>query len=91
MARTHSLELTPLSLFTVGVQISTDPNPNSFDDFHTSNGSDQLAVPYFQGQGSQGCIPVSIGALGLPGIANGSNVTIQLVQDGSDGSLYQVR
>lgn len=83
------LELTPL--FIVGVQISTVANPHSFEDFHTSNGSDQLAVPYYESQGTQGCIPVNIGALGLSGVTDGSNVTLQLVQDGSDGQLYQVR
>lgn len=85
---------TPLGLtsfFIVGVQISTVANPDSFEDFHTANGSDQLAVPYYEGQGTQGCIPISIGALGLPGVTDGSNVTIQIVQSGSDGSLYQVR
>ena len=81
--------LTPSS--TVGIQISADPNPDSFDDFHTANGSDQLAVPYFQGQGTQGCVPINVGALGLPGVGSGSNVTLQFVQDGSDGQLYQVR
>ena len=88
---THILPLSSSPLFSVGIQISTDANPNSFDNFHTSNGGDQLAVPYFQGQGTQGCVPVSIGTLGLPGVADGSNVTLQFVQDGSDGSLYQVR
>jgi hypothetical protein len=75
--------------WTVGVQISTVANPDSFDDFHIANGSDQLVVPYYQSQGTQGCIPVNIGALGLPGVGNGSNVTLQLVQDGTDGNLYQ--
>ena len=87
----HTPFLQLILLFAVGIQISTVPNPDSFDDFHTSNGSDQLAVPYFEGQGTQGCIPVSVGALNLPGIGDGSNVTLQIVQDGSDGSLYQVR
>ena len=89
-ARIHSPSRTH-PFFPVGIQISTDPNPDSFDDFHTSNGSDQLAVPYYKGEGTQGCIPVSIGALNLPGAVDGSNVTLQIVQDGSDGSLYQVR
>ena len=79
------------SPFSVGIQISTVADPDSFDDFHTANGSDQLAVPYFQGQGTQGCVPINIGALGLPGVGDESNVTLQFVQDGSDGSLYQVR
>lgn len=88
-AYTPFLKLT--SFFTVGVQISTVANPDSFDDFHTANGSDQLAVPYYESQGTQGCIPVNISALSLPGVTNGSNVTLQLVQDGTDGNLYQVR
>jgi len=75
--------------WTVGIQISTAENPSSFADFHTTNGSDQLAVPYFKGQGSQGCIPVNISSLDLPDVTNGSNVTLQFVQDGSDGNLYQ--
>ena len=83
------LELTPL--FTVGVQISTVANPDSFEDFHNSSGGDQLAVPYYESQGTQGCVPVNIGALGLAGVTDGSNVTLQFVQDGSDGRLYQVR
>jgi hypothetical protein len=33
---------------------------------------------------------VNISSLGLPEVADGSNVTLQFVQDGSDGSLYQV-
>jgi len=77
--------------FTVGIQISTVANPDSFDDFHTSSGSDQLAVPYYEGQGTQGCVPINIGALGLSGVGDGSNVTLQFVQDGSDGQLYQAR
>jgi len=88
-AYTLFLWFTPL--FTVGVQISTVANPDSFDDFHTANGSDQLAVPYYESQGTQGCIPVNISALGLPGVTDGSNVTLQLVQDGTSGNLYQVR
>ncbi|KAF9651238.1 hypothetical protein BDM02DRAFT_3091692 [Thelephora ganbajun] len=75
--------------WTVGIQISTDPDPNSFAAFHTANGSDQLAVPYYQSQGTQGCVPVNIGALGLPGVSDGSNVTLQFVQNASDGDLYQ--
>lgn len=76
-------------IWTVGIQISTAQNPSSFNDFHNSNGSDQLAVKYFEGQGSQSCIPVNIAALGLPGVGEGSNVTLQFVQDASDGQLYQ--
>ena len=91
----HSTGTLPCSrsppFFTVGIQISTLANPDSFDAFHTANGSDQLAVPYYQSQGTQGCVPTNIGALGLPGVGDGSNVTLQFVQDGSDGKLYQVR
>lgn len=75
--------------WTVGIQISTASDPSSFNDFHNVNGSDQLAVNYFEGQGSQACIPVHIEALGLPGVTDGSNVTLQFVMDATDGQLYQ--
>ncbi|KAF9780039.1 hypothetical protein BJ322DRAFT_1012483 [Thelephora terrestris] len=83
------LFLTGHPTWTVGIQISTAQDPSSFTDFHTSNGSDQLAVPYFSGQGPQRCIPVNVTALGLPGVGDGSNVTLQFVEDATDGYLYQ--
>jgi hypothetical protein len=71
--------------------LSTAPSPTSFDDFHTSSGADQLVVNYFQGTGTSGCVRVMPNAAGIPGIQNGSNVTLQMVFDGGDGKLYQVR
>jgi hypothetical protein len=85
------LQFSGSPIFSVGIQISTAQDPSSFTDFHTSNGSDQLAVPYFSGQGPQRCIPVNVTALGLPGVGDGSNVTLQFVEDATDGYLYQVR
>lgn len=75
--------------WTIGIQISTAQDPSSFADFHTANGSDQLVVPYNKGEGSQACFPVNIAALGLPGVGDGSNVTLQFVQDATDGQLFQ--
>lgn len=69
----------------VGVQLSTSENPTTFQDF-------SQAVPYFQvnGEGSF-CFPVDFVAAGISGVQDGSNVTIQLIFDGGDGQLYQVR
>ena len=70
--------------------LSTAASPTSFDDFHTSSGGDQLVVSYFQGTGTSGCVSVLPTAAGIPGIQNGTNVTLQMVFDGGDGRLYQV-
>jgi hypothetical protein len=74
----------------VGVLLSTAAAPESFNDFHTSSGADQLVVGYFQGTGTSGCIRVNTTAAGISGVQNGSNVTLQMVFDGGDGKLYQV-
>ena len=71
--------------------ISTVASPTSFGDFHTSSGADQLAVGYYQGNGLFGlCVSVKPSLAGIPGIRNGTNVTLQMVYDGGDGTLYQV-
>jgi hypothetical protein len=70
--------------------ISTVSSPESFNDFHTSSGADQLVVGYFEGTGTSGCIRVMANETGIPGIQNGSDVTFQMVFDGGDGKLYQV-
>ena len=74
----------------VGVLLSTVASPESFNDFHTASGADQLVVDYFKGTGTSGCIRVVPNGAGIPGIQNGSNVTLQMVFDGGDGKLYQV-
>ena len=75
---------------TVGVMLSTAASPESFNDFHTASGADQLVVDYFKGTGTSGCISVVPNGAGISGIQNGSNVTLQMVFDGGDGKLYQV-
>jgi len=70
--------------------LSTAASPESFNDFHTASGADQLVVGYFKGTGTSGCIRVMPNGAGIPGIQNGTNVTLQMVFDGGDGKLYQV-
>jgi len=74
----------------VGVMLSTAASPQAFTDFHTASGGDQLVVDYFKGTGTSGCITVKPNGAGIPGIQNGTNVTLQMVFDGGDGRLYQV-
>lgn len=73
------------------MMISTAASPSTANDFHNSSGSDQLVVGYFKGNGTTGlCVSVKPTAAGVPGIQNGTNVTLQMVYDGGDGTLYQV-
>lgn len=71
--------------------ISTVSNPNNFDNF-TANGQQQL-VRGFAHEDNAGtfCMPLNISAANIPGVGDGSNVTIQVVFEGGDGNLYQVR
>lgn len=51
-----------------------------------------MVVPYFQTSGEgMFCFPIDIMASGISGIQDGANVTIQVIFDGGDGILYQVR
>jgi hypothetical protein len=36
------------------------------------------------------CIPIEITSLGLAGVTDGANVTIEVVFNGPDGTLFQV-
>lgn len=69
--------------FVAGVLVSTAQNPTSFNNF-------SQVVPFFQMQG-EGlfCFPLSLGS--SSNVSDGSNVTIQIVFNGGDGTLYQVR
>ncbi|EAU80978.1 hypothetical protein CC1G_03154 [Coprinopsis cinerea okayama7 len=71
------------------VTISTADNPNSFDAFR-ADGEEQF-VKYWAPEAKPGnfCIPLDIGAAGIPGVEDGANVTIQVTLDGPDGALYQ--
>lgn len=85
----RSLRLTRLC--TVGGVIATVQNPNSFDNF-TTDGQFQFVVPFFKTSGEGGfCFPVDLAAQNISGVKDGANVTIQLIYDGGDGQLYQVR
>ncbi|KAI6159551.1 hypothetical protein EDD17DRAFT_894717 [Pisolithus thermaeus] len=73
----------------VGVIVSTDQDPTSFSDFNSSSGY-QMVVPYFETSGEgQYCFPIDLAGAGISGIQDGANVTIQVVYDGGDGTLYQ--
>ncbi|TFK23122.1 hypothetical protein FA15DRAFT_688082 [Coprinopsis marcescibilis] len=76
--------------FTAGVILSTEQNPSTFDAFNFANGSQQFARGFAtEDDGGTYCIPLDIAAANIPGAVDGANVTIQIVFDGGDGSLYQ--
>ena len=68
----------------VGVLISTAQNPTSFQNFTTAVN--------FTSESGEGpfCMPIDLSA-SVSGLSSGQNATIQLVFDGGDGQLYQVR
>jgi hypothetical protein len=78
-----SLAAQPLTRIAVGVLLSTKANPSQQSDFNTT------IVPLTKqsGQGTK-CLPIDIT---VAGIADGANVTLELVYNGPDGILYQVR
>lgn len=79
------------ALYIVGGIIATVQNPDSFDNF-TVNGAFQYVVPFFKTSGEGGfCFPLDLAAQNISGAKDGANVTIQLIFDGGDGQLYQVR
>ena len=75
----------------VAILLSTVQDPTSFDNFTNSTGGPQLARNFATGSGEGGfCIPLNLSASGISGVTNGANVTIQLIFNGGDSSLYQV-
>jgi len=77
-------------LWTLGVLISTVPDPDNFANFSSSSGQQQLVVQYFETSGEGAfCAPINISAANIPGVKDGANATIQFVFDGGDGELYQ--
>ena len=81
------------TILTAAVLISVEQNPSSFEDFNqTSDGTElPLAVSWFSTEGAGSvCIPVDIESLGISGIGDGSNVTLQTMLTGGDGNLFQV-
>jgi hypothetical protein len=76
----------------VGVILSTTPSPTSFDNFTTSSHQQQQVVPFFSQTGiGNYCFPIDIASAGISGVADGKNVTIQIIFDAGEGKLYQVR
>ncbi|KAF5311836.1 hypothetical protein D9619_003325 [Psilocybe cf. subviscida] len=69
--------------WTAGVQVSTNANPQSFDNF-------QLVNSFFKVNGEgQFCIPLDFKKSNATSLTAGQNVTIQIVYTGGDGQLYQ--
>ncbi|KAJ7107670.1 hypothetical protein C8R43DRAFT_852310, partial [Mycena crocata] len=69
--------------WTAGVTITTKPNSTSFDDFST-------IVPFFKltGEGAF-CIPLDLSKTNATGLSDGLNVTLQIVFNGGDNTLFQ--
>ena len=73
--------------------ISIEQNPTNFSVFNTSTTGISLpvAVPFFKTSGEGlACTAIDIANLGIEGVTDGSNVTIQVQFDGGDGDLFQV-
>jgi hypothetical protein len=68
--------------------ISTAQNPTSFADFNDSSGKAQFARDTANATGTGVfCIPLDLSSTGISGVADGANVTIQIVYN---DDLYQV-
>jgi len=75
-----------------GVLISIEQDPTNFTVFNTSSTGVKLplVVPFFQATGEgAACFAIDIAALNIPGVGDGSNVTIQVEFNGGDGNLFQ--
>ncbi len=76
----------------VGAIVSTVQNPNTFDTFRDSSLNFQQFLPFFQTTAEGDfCVNVNLTAAGIEGVKDGANVTIQLIFNGGDETLYQVR
>ena len=73
----------------VAISLSTAQNPTSFDNFTSSTGG---VVRNFASSSVPGnyCIPLDLSNTGISNVSNGANVTIQIVFNAGEGSLYQV-
>jgi hypothetical protein len=67
-------------------------DPTSSNNFTNSSGGQQLARNFssFVGEGGF-CIPLDLSSTGINGVSDGANVSIQLVYNGGDGNLSQVK
>ena len=80
-------------LHAAAVLISIEQNPTNFEVFNTSSSGIELplAVDWFTSSGAgEICIPVDVASLGIEGVGDGSNVTLQAMFTGGDGNLFQV-
>ncbi|KAI0296594.1 hypothetical protein BC826DRAFT_908206 [Russula brevipes] len=76
--------------WSLAILLSTVQNPTSFDNFTGSSGQQQFARNFSSASGAGDfCIPLNLSDTGISGVADSANVTIQLVFNGGDGSLYQ--
>ncbi|KZT51058.1 hypothetical protein CALCODRAFT_153599 [Calocera cornea HHB12733] len=75
----------------IGAVISFDQNPLNFSEFNMTASGQPLPFlePYFTiSYQGEACFPVDVLA-SIPGVANGTNATIQVYFNGGDGELYQ--
>jgi len=76
--------------WSLAIELSTVQDPTSFNNFTNSSGGQQLARNSASASGEGGfCIPLDLSNTGISGVADGANVTIQLIYNGGDGSLFQ--
>ncbi|KAH9049458.1 hypothetical protein EDB84DRAFT_1036465 [Lactarius hengduanensis] len=76
--------------WSLAILLSAVQDPTSFDNFTTSSGQQQFVRDFASGSGEGVfCIPLDLNNTGISGVQDGANVTIQLVFNGGDGSLYQ--
>lgn len=72
--------------WTMQVTISASSNASNFSDFSST----PVKRNFTQGNPGDYCFPINIGAAGVSGVTDGSNVTISVIfDDGEDGLLYQ--
>ncbi|KXN84784.1 hypothetical protein AN958_12078 [Leucoagaricus sp. SymC.cos] len=71
------------SSWSAAFYISSDSNPNSFNDFQQVNS-------FFKDQGEgKFCLPLNLASSNFTGLQSGQNVTLQMLFDGGDGNLFQ--
>ncbi|KAL5519027.1 hypothetical protein ACEPAH_710 [Sanghuangporus vaninii] len=78
--------------WSIQVLISVEQNPTNFSVFNTSTSGQTLplAVQPFQASGEGlACFAIDIQNLGIQGVQDGSNVTIQVEFNGGDDNLFQ--
>ena len=83
----HNHRRRNLRIFSAEVMLSTDQNPNTFNDFPANSLAKQ---PFMQSGEGIFCFPLNLSAAGITGVQDGANVTIQIEFNGGDGNLFQV-